>query len=496
MKVIEPGAINPRRADRPLVLAIDIGSSSVRAAVHDRLGRTLTGTAVQVPYAWEMASDVSVRLSHRTLLDLVGQTLDQVVDVSGSLPLQVVAGGISCFFHSISGLDVAGRPVTPVLSWADTTSAGEAAALRGRIDPDWAHAVSGVPIHASYWPARVLRLRQEQPRIRHWAGFPELLMEALTGRAAVSRSMASGTGLLDRAQGTWSSELLEQVDIELGDLPPIVADDEPLGRLSAASAQRWPQLAHLSWFAPWGDGSCGNVGLAATAPGRAALMVGTSGALRAFIADPAPPITPGLFAYRLGAGTVAGGQLSEGGGLLAWASRLLGRSRRSLERAAAAVAADGHGLTVLPYAFGERGLGYHDRARGVLAGLHADSDQAAVYRAILESIAFGFAAIDDRLSDLLGQAPTVIASGGALARSRLLAQVIADSLGREIAVAPMFEASRHGAALLALRGSGALDDVTAVPRPRARTVRPDPERVARYVAARARQRALYETVLG
>jgi sugar (pentulose or hexulose) kinase len=225
-------------------------------------------------------------------------------------------------------------------------------------------------------------------------------------------------------------------------------------------------------------------------------MVGTSGALRAFIADPAPTITPGLFAYRLGAGTVAGGQLSEGGGLLVWASRLLGRSRRSLERAAAAVAADGHGLTVLPYAFGERGLGYHDRARGVLAGLRADTDPAAVYRAILESIAFGFAAIDERLSSVLGQVPVVIASGGALARSRLLAQVIADSLGREIAVAPMFEASRRGAALLALHGSGALDDMTAVPRPRARTVRPDPERVARYVSGRARQRALYETVLG
>ncbi len=109
---------------------------------------------------------------------------------------------------------------------------------------------------------------------------------------------------------------------------------------------------------------------------------------------------------------------------------------------------------MLPYAFGERGLGYHDRARGAVVGLHAGTDGAALYRAILESIAFGFAAIDDRLSHVLGGAPAVIASGGALARSPLLAQVLADSLGREIAVAPMFEASRRGAAMLALRGSG------------------------------------------
>ncbi len=342
----------------------------------------------------------------------------------------------------------------------------------------------------------MLRLRQEQPRIRRWAGFPELLAEALTGRLAVSRSMASGTGLLDRAQGTWSSSLLNDLGVEAAELPPIVADDEPLGRLSAAASRRWPRLAHVSWFAPWGDGSCANVGMGATGPGRAGITVGTSGAMRTFIADPAPSIPAGLFAYRLGAGAVIGGQLSEGGGVLEWTSRLLGRSRASLERAAAGIAADGHGLTVLPYVFGERGLGYHDHARGTLAGLHAGTDPGAVYRAILESIAFGFAAVDDRLSEVLGQRPAVIASGGALARSPLLPQVLADSLGREIGVASGLEASRHGAALLALRGSGALEDGTEGPRPRTRTVRPDPDRVARYLAARARQRALYESVLG
>ncbi len=119
-----------------------------------------------------------------------------------------------------------------------------------------------------------------------------------------------------------------------------------------------------------------------------------------------------------------------------------------------------------------------------------------MYRAVLESIAFGFAAVDDRLSALLGQPPTVTATGGALAQSPILAQMIADSLEREVAVAPTFEASRHGAALMALRGSGPLEDLDAISGPRSRTVRPDPERVARYRAARARQRALYAATLG
>ena len=451
---------------------------------------------MQVPYAWDVDAGGSVRLPFRTLLDLVGEALDEIVRFAGPLAPEVVAGGVSCFLHSIAGLDDQGRPITTVLSWADTTGAYEAAELRGQVDPDRVHASTGAPIHAGYWPARIRRLRGEQPGIRRWAGFPELVTEALTGRVAVSRSMASGTGLLDRARGTWFEPLLEQLRIDPGDLPEVVGDEEPIGRLSATAARRWPGLAHLSWFAGWGDGACGNVGLAAAGHGRAALMVGTSGAMRAVLADPAVPVPAGLFAFRLGSGTLMGGQLSEGGGLLAWASRLLGRSRASLERAAAELAPDAHGLTTLPYAFGERGLGYHDDARGALTGLRPGTDAAAIYRATLESIAHSFAGIDERLSGVLGGPPAIIASGGALARSPLLVQAIADSLGREIAVAPSFEASRRGAALLALHGAGLLDDLGTVAPPPARTVRSDPDRAATYRAARARRQALYEAIMG
>ena len=430
------------------------------------------------------------------LLDLVGRAIDEIASTAGSLATDIAAGGISCFFHSIVGLDETGRPTTPVLSWADTTSAAEAAALRRQVDPKAVHACTGAPIHASYWPARVLRLRQEQPAIRRWAGFPDLLAEFLTGRAAVSRSMASGTGLLDRARGTWSEALLGRLEIDPSELPPLVGDDEPIGSLSETASRRWPGLAHVAWFAAWGDGACGNVGLAAARPGVAALMVGTSGALRTVVADPAPSIPAGLFAYRLGAGSLVGGQLSEGGGMLAWASHLLRRSPASMERRAADLKADAHGLTVLPYTFGERSLGYHDDARGALVGLTRGTDATAIYRAIVESIAYGFAAIDERLSQVLRGAPEIVASGGALTHSPLLAQVLADSLGREIKVVPALEASRRGAALLALHGSGLIDDVFEIAGPPTRTIRCDPDRSVRYEAARTRQSVLYGSIVG
>ncbi len=450
---------------------------------------------MQVPYAWALGPDGEVRLPHQTLLELVGRILDELVVQAATLTGDIVAAGVSCFFHSVSGLDRSGRPITPVLSWADTTSAADAASLREEVDAREVHERTGAPVHASYWPARIIRLRREQPAIRRWAGFPELLAGELTGRVMISRSMASGTGLLDRARGSWAEPLLARLDVAADDLPPIVADDEPIGRLSEASARRWPQLANLEWFAAWGDGACGNVGLGAARPGTAALMIGTSGALRGLVGERAPAVPDGLFAYRLGGGGLVGGQLSEGGGLLAWAGRLLGRSLASLERGAAAIEPAAHGLTILPYTFGERGLGYHDQARGTVTGLMPYTDAPSVYRAIVESIAYGFVAIDERLAGTLGGPPSLIVSGGALSHSPLLGQVLADALGRDIGIATGVEASRRGAAILALRGSGLLADLDALPLLRLRTVHADPDRTGRHVAARARQRDLYQALV-
>ncbi len=491
-----PGQVNRQSAERPLVLSIDIGSSSIRAGVYDRQGRVVADTMTKVRYQWTLGPGGSVRLPHETLLDLVGQAIDAVVENSGDLASEITAGGISCFFHSIVGVDAAGSPVTPVLSWSDTTSARHAGELRGTIDANELHAITGAPIHASYWPARILNLRISHPTVQRWVGLPELLAAHLTGEEVVSRSMASGTGLLDRATGEWSRGILDDLNVEVSDLARIVDDDEPIGPLTGTAAIRWRDLAGATWYAPWGDGACNNVGLATRDHGTAALTVGTSGSLRALIDDPAPGLAPGLFGFRLSKGSVVGGQLSEGGGALTWVAALFGRSTESLESEAGELGPDDHDLTVLPYMFGERGLGYHDNARGTINGLNASTSPGAVYRAFIDSIAYSFAAIDDELTLVLGHKPAITASGGAVARSPLLAQTIADALGRDIEVAPFLEASLRGAALLALQAGG--DDALAheVAPPPGTTIHHDAGTADAHRRARERRMTLYTSITG
>jgi gluconokinase len=477
-------------------MAIDVGSSSVRAELFDADGRSRRGSFAQVHYLPTLDGHGGVSIEFPRLLEVVTSTLDALVARAGADLGRVTGAGISCFLHSLAATDSSGRAITPLLTWADTSSAGAAAELRARLDGPKLWQETGAPLHASYWPAKIVRLRRSMGTSPHgWAGAPELLYRELTGGVATDLSQASGSGLLDRRTGRWHQELLRALDLEPAALPEIAAPGSS-GRLTGWAATRWPSLAGIPWFTPWSDASCGNVGLGCLAGGPAALQVGTSGAVRAVVADPVPAIPAGLFGHRLADGTaLVGGQLSEGGGVAAAMASLLGRSMRALEAEAAALPPDGHGLTALPYLAGERGPGYHDGAHGVFAGLSLASRPAEVFLAVLEAIALDFAALDRRLATTLGGPPRIVASGGALARSPLLVDILAAALGRPIEASAEGEASSRGAAILALAAGGTIGSPADVPAPATHQVVPDPDRVVRYAAAAARQADLYRRIL-
>jgi gluconokinase len=476
----------------PLVVAVDIGSSSARVGLRDATGAPV-GAVAQVRYRMTVDDGGGVSIEVPRLLAVVAEALDQLVARTSARRLgQVVGVGISCFLHSVAGLDRGGRPVTPLLTWADTTSAVQAASLRERLDASAVWQAAGSPLHASYWPAKVLHLRAAAGgAVRSFAGAPELLFEELTGMRAIDLSQASGTGLLDRAAAGWHSGLLRELDLGPGSLPP-QAERGATALLGGWAAGRWPALARVPWHLPWSDAWCGNIGLGRTAGRGAALQIGTSGAIRVIVEDPVPLVPAGLFGHRLPDGTaLVGGQLSEGGGTAAAVARLLGSTLSGLEAEAARLPPDGHGLTVLPYLAGERGPGYHAEARGVIAGLSLDTAPAEVYLAVLESVALRFRALEARLRPVVGGPPDVTAAGGALSASPLWTTIVAAALGRPIELSAEAEASSRGAALLALAAVGAIDAPEAMPRPSSTPFVPEPLRVERMRRALVRQEDLY-----
>src|SRR2546421_5050677 len=228
----------------PVVIAVDVGSSSARAALFDARGEPLPGRFHQVPYEAHITPDGGVEHDPAVLLNAVATCLDAV---HASEDSATVAGvGVTTFWHGLLGFDARGHPITPISMWADTRSASDADILRSALNGADLHARTGCHLHASYWPSRLRWLAREHPdivaRVARWGSFGEHLETELFGETATSIAMASGTGLFDQVACTWDAEALAVAGITKAQLFPLVDRQESRRGLRGTWARRWPKL--------------------------------------------------------------------------------------------------------------------------------------------------------------------------------------------------------------------------------------------------------------
>jgi gluconokinase len=424
-----------------MVLALDVGSSSVRAQRFDERGNP-AGELRQEKYDGRDPKEIA-RLT-RAVLD-------------GGDP-----DGTSCFGHSLIALDENGEPLTEVLGWRDTRSADAAEWLCRRLDTNAVHARTGAYLHPSFWPAKIAWLAETEPEIFRRAARFASFSDYLRGESRTSPSMASGTGLLDLTSGDWDAELLQTLGLDR-ELLPTIDPDIPV----------------------WIDGACSNLGAGCTGTKRAALMVGTSGALRILYESARPQPRPGLFLYRVDERRIVeGGALSDGGNLHAWLERTLADVDGSITERSP----DEHGLTFLPFLGGERSTGWDPDATGAVVGLTFETTPRDLRQAALEGVALRFAAI----ADLLPEVEEVVATGGGLLSDPDWIQVTADALARPVTVSGVKEASLRGAAVAALERAGnQVDDA-----PLGDVFHSREDRAEAYRSARERQQKVYEVLRG
>jgi gluconokinase len=499
-------SVAPAHAQSPLILALDVGTSSVRALLYDGRGRAVTDVAAQLAHPMRETADGGVETNAGQMLSRLEECIDQVLHRAGLLAKGIAAVAPDTFWHNVVGVSSSGAPVTPVYTWADTRAAAAAEELKTDLDQAKMHARTGAVLHPSYLPAKLRWLQSAGPqaplsastraRVRHWLSFADFLALRLFGDCTTSISMASGSGLLDQHTCRWDPDVLGAIPLDTDRLPTL--SDEPHRDLRPTYARRWPALAHIPWFPGWGDGATSNIGAGCVSADRPAMMVGTSGAMRVVRSDRDLVIPPYLFCYRVDANRVViGGALSNGGNLIDWlrATLRVPEDHAAMERAVAALPPAGHGLTILPFLAGERSPGWKPRARAVIAGLGLHTSPEEIVRAGYETVANRFALIHALLKETNARIGPVTASGAALLHSPAWLQIMADALGSSVTASAVPEASSRGAALLALEALGAVASLSAVPAPLGAVYHPKRANTALYRAAAVRQGTLYHRLV-
>jgi gluconokinase len=490
----------------PIVMAIDVGSSSVRALLYDGRGDQIEQSEHQVAYTQVITADGGSESNPAGLFDLVVECVDSIAELAATHQLAIAAVGMTSFWHGLMGLGDDGSTITPVYMWSDKRSGPDAAALRTRIDAAAAHRRTGCRIHSSYWPAKLTWFRREYAArfqcVKAWVSVTDYILWRLFGTMATSISMASGSGLLNIETLDWDTAMLDDLEMSRSVLPGIIDRSVAHRGLANGFDNRWPNLDAIPWYPAIGDGAAANVGSGCVGDSRIAMTIGTSAAMRIVVPGAlgqglAPLLPERIWNYRLDQDyRVLGGALSNGGNVTGWiASHLAGDDFDTLTDAALAIRPDSHGLTVLPFLAGERSPSWNDEATGTFHGLRLSTTAGDIFRATLESTSYRMAAIYDDLRLLAAPAHEIHANGAAALKSPLWLQIIADTLGHRVdAVDAEAEASARGAALCALESIGALASLLEIEHDVSEHFMPNPVAHRAYARARKRQADLERAI--
>lgn len=471
----------------PLILASDVGSSSIRSAIFDGDGKELEWTEARRGYRITFTPDGSMELDPDLLLESFIECAVESIRRAGDISSEIKAVAICTVWHSMLGVGPDGKAITPFILWSDERAWEAAEELKGILDEDEIPRRTGCPVHMSYLPAKILWFRRRFPEladeVTKWMSIGEYILLRLLGKALSSYSMASGTGLLNRFDLSWDEEVLSTLSLGKEHLPELADFNTPLRGLRDEFSDLPSVLKDATWFPPLGDGACSSVGSGCTSISREALSIGTSGAVRVMLEEEMEVDPPkGLWLYLLdGRRKILGGAISNGGIVYRWLMDVLKVGTvEEVERELMELEPCGHGMSVLPFLIGERSPIWNPYVRGTIYGMRLSTRPVEIIKAFLEAVAYGLASIHGIIDRAINVKREVVATGGAILISKAWRQIISDIMGERIRLCVEKETSMRGAALMALEALGIIDDIGDLEPNFGDVIRPDPVRHKRY----------------
>ncbi|MGD1029507.1 MAG: FGGY-family carbohydrate kinase [Opitutaceae bacterium] len=456
----------------PLLLGIDVGTSSVKAALVDRRGGLHAVGQAEYPLHHIRPAWVEQDPENwwRGTCQAVREALARVPD-GGE---RVLGLAVSCQAPALLALDRSGRALRPAMIWMDRRAEAESSRLAEQIGAAEIHRVTGNRPDALYVAARLLWLRNNEPKTlsRTWqfAQVNGYINYRLTGRLTLDPSNAVLLQMRSYGTGEWSKALCAACGVEPSQFPEVVPAHSAQGEVTRQASEATGLRAGIPVMAGTVDSAAAALEVGVVEPGIAAEMTGTSTVLIVpndrGLTEPAliamPHALPGIHLLL--------GAMVASGGCLRWFRDQFGQPEVRdesegkggafdlLTRQAAGVEPGSGGVIFLPYMMGERSPLWHTHARGVFFGLSLATPRAALVRSILEGTAF---ALRHNMEVALRAGAEVreVRSVGGCSRSELWNQIKADVLGRPLLLPRTSVGSPFGAAVVAGMGLGIYPDV-------------------------------------
>lgn len=415
-----------------MIIAIDIGTTGTKTALITRSGEILARHYASYD---TISQNVQVEQNPEDWWEAVRQgilSVNSYVDKENFCGIAL--GGQMQDLILLGGK----RVLAPAILYSDTRAQAEIYEIEKIIGKDRLKNITGNIQDASSLLAKLLWLKKHKTKIYNaletvLLGAHDYIAWKLTGSTNTDFTTAATTGLLDIKRNTWALDIMNALTLRPDILPQLVPGDHVDGYLSNETAASLGLPTGCPIFHGSGDVGTTTLGANAGESGTTSCYLGTSGWVAAttenVLADP----ESGIFNLRHPdpAKIIQVGPMLLAGGNIQWIIENISsfseekNSYDLLNIKAAAVKPGSNGVIYLPYLSGERSPFKAPEARGGFIGLSRETKREALYRAVLEGVAFAMRSIQESITGPDVNLKSLTLSGGG-AKSSLWPQIFSD----------------------------------------------------------------------
>lgn len=474
----------------PLLVGLDIGSTNIKAVVFEPNGAIVARSSHKTPThfprpGWAYFEPAEL---WATTVAALREAIAQVGE-----PERIASIGVASVGESGVLLDAHDTPLYEAIAWYDIRSEAQGEELARRLGEERVYATCGIPPQAIFTLAKLLWIKQNEPKVLaravRWLHVADYITYRLCGVAATDYSLASRTLALNLRRLEWATDLIEEAGIPPQIFAPLKRGGTYLGTVLPEIARLTGLPAHTVVSVGGHDHLCGALAVGAGVPGVLLDSIGTAEGLLITIERPLQGEGMAEQGYEQGA-HVAGGYYGMGayrtaGVCIDWFRGVCGGISYADLTAEAAEAPPGSlGVRFMPHLRLPHSPSNDPKSRGTFVGLSTDVTRGMLFRAIIEGLSFETRAVLEPLLRYAGveKLDQVYVIGGA-SRNPLLVQTKADILNETLTVVNMEEEVATGAALLGGLAAGIYagpQEAAAALNLKRTQVHPNPELAAYY----------------
>lgn len=448
------------------LIGIDIGTSSVKTIICDIKRNKIISSASKEHKLFSPQPGYSEENPHDWWAG-TKSTLKNILDDLGVENFEISGIGITGMAPAFVLVDKNGKVLRPSIQQNDARVSNEIEFIKKKIDPETYYKISGSSLNQQMISPKILWMQNNEPDIykktARILGSYDYINYKLTGIFSIESNWALESGLYDITEKAWSHTILDILGIEKALLPQINSPNTVIGYVSSEAAKEigFNFLKGVPVIAGVADMISSAFISGIKNPGDVLIKLGSAGDIttvsnelildkRLFL-DYHP--VPGKYCLS--------GCMASSGSLLRWYKEQFfleaPYSYKNLDEKIKNIETGSRGLVLLPYFLGEKTPIFDQKARGVIFGLTLSHNKFDLYRAVLESIGYGFLHHLDVFAEI-GLATNNLIASDAGASSEIWVQILSNIFGKNISTLDINPGSSLGAAFIAGMACGHYDN--------------------------------------